>query len=174
MTMAAAKKTKRPFAIWFAQALLIFYLLIFAAVLVTGSIADIGVSYLPEGIFPTSVGTFLSQSLGVLMVLYAAYSFILLCFRVQAGRWLTIVFLAIQFLSFLAFMMSDEELKSVRYLQDPANILTLIFLIAFVGFPLLLAQFLLIFSPKAKSFFSPELESENEMNHLPPPPPEFD
>jgi len=174
MTMAAAKKTKRPFAIWFGQALLIFYLLIFAAVLVIGSIAEIGASYLPEGIFSTRVETFLSQAIGVLMILYAAYSFILLCFRVQAGRWLTIVFFAIQLLSFLAFMISDEELKSVGFLQDPANILTLIFLIAFVGFPLLLAQFLLILSPKAKRFFSPELESEDEMNHLPPPPPEFD
>lgn len=172
--MAAAKKTKRPFAIWFGQALLIFYLLVFAAVLVTGSIAEIGASYLPEGISTTTVETFLSQALGVLMVLYAAYSFILLCFRVQAGRWLTIVFFAIQLFSFLAFMISDEELKSVGYLQDPANILTLFFLIAFVGFPLLLALFLLIFSTKAKSFFSPEFESETEMNHMPPPPPEFD
>lgn len=174
MTMAAAKKTKRPFAIWLSQLTLVYYL----ALLAIGVGISIGTDMAAGVPFSESISVdpsnVVMDALFVLALVLPVPAFFGLCFRIGLSRWLSIGYFVFLFVMFLLTLLTDEELTSEQTLAEPGGIPVLIIIMVLLFVPAPIATVLLIFSPKAKRFFSPELESGDEMNHLPPPPPEFD
>lgn len=172
--MAAAKKTKRPFAIWLSQLTLAYYL----ALLAIGVGISIGTDVAAGVPLSESVSfdpsNAVMDALFVLALVLPVPAFFGLCFRIGLSRWLSIGYFVFLFVMFLLTLLTDEELTSEQTLAEPGGVPVLIIIMVLLFVPAPIATVLLIFSPKAKLFFSPELESENEMNHLPPPPPEFD
>lgn len=170
--MPAAKKTKRPFAIWLSQFLLLglFGLFLYTAV-------DVWTEPENESI---SISEFIEDpwysfrlAVGWLIIFSPFIAFLGLCFRVRIARWLSILILGTLFFAVSYFTLTDAEGPFYFALNDPMLILEdaatlLLFLVA----PLL-ASSLLLFSPKVKSFFTSRHDDERAVTS-PPPPPEFD
>lgn len=175
MTMAAAKKPKRPFAIWLSQFLLLglFGMFVYTATIVWME---------PEN-EPFAISDYIENpsyafgnAIGFLIIFSPLIAFLGLCFRVRVARWLSIVLLGGFFalVSYFTLTAGEDESPFYFVLDDPLLLLEDATSLLLLLVAPLLASILLIFSPKVKRFFSSEVESENGMNQLPPPPPEFD
>lgn len=172
--MAAAKKTKRPFAIWLSQLTIVYYfaLLVISITFAIGEEMAAGVPLTESISFDPSYAVMDALLIPILVLPLAA--FFGLCFRISFSRWLSVGHFVFLIIMFLLFLLTDEEFTSPQALANPDGIAVLIIVITMLFVPASVATMFLIFSRKAKLFFSQEFESENEMNHLPPPPPEFD
>ena len=172
--MPAAKKTKRPFAIWLSQFLLLglFGLFLYTAVNVwtepeNESIAISDFIKDPWYSFRLAVGW--------LIIFSPFIAFLGLCFRVRVARWLSILLLGGFFalVSYFTLTAGEDESPFHFVLDDPMLLLEDATSLLLLLVAPLLASILLLFSPKVKSFFTSRLDDEGAVTS-PPPPPEFD
>lgn len=174
MTMAAAKKTKRPFAIWLSQFLLLglFGMFVYTAVSVWMEPENEPIAFSdfvenPSWVFRLAVGW--------LIIFSPFITFLGLCFRVRVARWLSILLLGGFFalVSYFTLTAGEDESPFYFVLDDPMLLLEDATSLLLLLVAPLLACILLLFSPKVKSFFTSCLDDDGAVTS-PPPPPEFD
>lgn len=172
--MAVPNKTKRPFAVWLSQFLLLglFSMFVYTAAIVWME---------PEN-EPFAISDYIENpsyafrnAIGFLIIFSPFITFLGLCFRVRVARWLSILLFGGFFalVSYFTLTAGEDESPFYFVLDDPLLLLEDATSLLLLLVAPLLASILLLFSPKVKSFFLSRLDDEGAVTS-PPPPPEFD